>query len=118
MHAVTWYEDEALFAEYFGETVDGAPHGMGYKVWTYGASYYGEWVRGEMHTTRPGVHGIYHFPDGRTYKGTFDRGRRMGRGLKTWPNGHPSGGGEYDGEFSNGMEVRRVASLKVRSRNI
>jgi len=102
---VVWYEDEVLTAEYFGETVDGGPHGTGYKFWAYGASYFGDFVRGEMHTTRPGVHGVFNFPDGRTYKGTFDRNRRMGRGLKTWPRGHPiGGGGEYDGEFSNGAE--------------
>ena len=97
---IACYKDETLIAEYFGETKQEQPHGMGFKLWTSGASYIGEWSGGMEHTMTPSVKGCFKWPDGRTYVGTFDKGKRHGRGLKTWPDGMRS----YDGEFASGQE--------------
>ena len=97
---VAWYKDETLLAEYFGDMKQEQPHGMGFKLWTNGASYIGEWSGGMEHTMTPSVKGCFTWPDGRTYVGTFDKGKRHGRGLKTWPDGVRS----YDGEFASGQE--------------
>jgi hypothetical protein len=94
------YDDEFLLAEYFGETFEGIPHGRGYKVFSTGASYMGDWVHGLETTTKPGTFGIFEWPDGTKYEGTFMRGRRHGRGTKTLPLQR----GSYEGEFANGIE--------------
>lgn len=97
---VAWYDDEFLLAEYFGETFEGIPHGRGYKYYSSGASYMGDWVHGLETTTKPGTFGIFEWPDGTKYEGTYQRGRRHGRGTKTLPLQR----GSYEGEFANGIE--------------
>ena len=97
---ISWYHDEHLVAEYYGDSVAGNPHGVGYKLWSSGAWYKGEWVSGTMTTTKPSAPGFFSWADGRTYKGTFLNGKRHGRGFKTWPGGK----GTYDGDFALGLE--------------
>ena len=75
-----------LEAEYYGETRDGQPHGVGYKRWGDGSWYFGEWVDGIEQTVRR-ASSRYVWANGCEYIGTFSKGKRHGQGTKTWPDG-------------------------------
>jgi len=67
---------------YFGQTLDGKPHGRGTGFYSNGTNYEGEWVSGEKHGE-----GIYIYPNNERFEGTFMYNKRNGFGIYTWPNG-------------------------------
>ncbi len=83
-------------AVYFGEVLNGEPHGYGTKTWAKNEKgksdkYEGEWVKGRMHG-----YGTYTWASGSKYEGDWKDGNQHGKGKRTWADGDV-----YEGDYVN-----------------
>ena len=101
--------DRELQSSYTGPCLDGLAHGRGSATGT--AHYEGDFVRGRKHGR-----GIKTWPNGDRYEGEFDDDRKHGRGTYLWGRG-PWAGERYEGEYINdrrhGTGTYRFASGDV-----
>jgi hypothetical protein len=124
------YDRSAVFAEYRGWMRDGQTDGHGSYRDITGASYEGDWQRGQMEgrgrLRLPGgdeyvgqmrggkADGLGRYTDvtGEIFEGRFAAGKRVGTGKTTLPNGT-----SYASEWVMGVETEHSRSLRVAQSN-
>ncbi|OMJ79240.1 hypothetical protein SteCoe_20793 [Stentor coeruleus] len=102
---------------YYGELINGIPHGIGKEKWPEGSFYEGSYNNG----FRTGQ-GVFTWPDRSSYKGSFVNNEIQGYGVFKWRNGnsyegmwkdskmHGEGkfiwrdGNKYIGEYADGLK--------------
>lgn len=89
-------------AEYDGEWLDGARHGMGMQSWPDGTTYIGQWGYGRAH----GCGQLRHC-DGDVYTGQWRDGRAHGHGVLRFQESEAIYEGEFANDFRSGHGVER-----------
>jgi hypothetical protein len=79
--------------QYFGKIYKGLPHGYGVKTWPDGKKYKGNWNRGKMHGNGELSLGNVN----ELFSGEFKHGLPWGLGIRKWANGD-----YYEGEYFKG----------------
>ena len=82
---------------YFGEILNGQPHGEGEMTWADGRKYEGEWKRGKRHGT--GKYTYSRESTGDNYSGDWLDDKRSGFGTLTMKSGRVMKGRWVSGDF-------------------